>query len=87
MADVRVLDPLDYNAGEDRQQLSGLQGYRTILAEDPACLLQQPWPGRCETPVEERAPSFGLPRFSEVRHPVGGDSGPGPGLSRWAGPR
>ena len=30
------------NAGEDRQQLMGLQGEHAILAEDPACLQQQP---------------------------------------------
>ena len=52
--------------GEDRQQLSQFQGACDVLAEDTACLLQQPWPGRCETPVETRPPFFGLPRISEV---------------------
>ena len=33
-------------------ELLRLQGDRDILAEDTACLLQQPWPGCCETPVE-----------------------------------
>ena len=64
----------------------GLQGEHAILAEDPACLQQQPKPGWCETPVELRAPYFGLPKLSQVPCPVGGDSGPGPGLSRWGIP-
>ena len=41
---VEELYPHDLG-GEDRQQLSRLQGDRNILAEDTACPLQQPWPG------------------------------------------
>ena len=57
--------PLDLGGG-DRQQLSQFQGASDVLAEDNACHLQQPWPGRCKTPVETRPPVFGLPRISEV---------------------
>ena len=47
-------------------ELSRLRGDCYILAEDPACPLQQPWPGRGETPVETRPPCLGLLRFSDV---------------------
>ena len=38
---VEELYPQDLG-GEDRQQLMGLQGEHAVLAEDPACLQQQP---------------------------------------------
>ena len=43
--------PQDYE-GEDRQQLSRLQGDRDVQAEEPACHTAATMARTCETPVE-----------------------------------
>ena len=68
---VEELYPHDLG-GEDRQQLSQLQGACDVLAEDTACLLAATMAGMMRDPCETRPPVFGLPMISEVPACQGG---------------